>query len=582
MRSWSSQPSLARSKTAGLDERRLELELADEAVEFEHLVLPVRPAEQRQVVDDRLGQVAELAVVADGGRTVPFAQLAAVRAEHHGVMREPRHGAAEGFEEQLLASAVGEVVVAADHVGDAHLAVVDDGCEVVAGHAVGAHDDRVAEGAGADGDGSADQVVDDDVSRGNQEAHGRRLARLKPPPHLLRRQREAAAVVARRPPRRQRLAAQLLEALLRAEAAVGEAGLEQLPGRGAMPFQALALPVGPGGPADVRALVPGEAEPAQVVHDARLERRVRARSVGVVHAQDEAAARVPGEEEVVERGARRADVQGTGRARGEADSHCGVEGYRRSSNVVVSPANRSSLSPRLGMLADAIRRTARPAPAIGGASALRPAGDAVSRRRAALPRDRLHAFPHAGSQARQGGSGRHARAHGRRRTLRRCRHGRRRGGRAGVHGPHPPRRGLRRRGLGFRARLVPRERLHQRHPRADARLVLARRHRDRAAQRAQVHARRADLLGRDAAVHGAGDRSSLGHPARRTRRRRPRRPRPGAGRAGALRHIAHLQRPRRRPAGDRQRSPTGPASPSSPTRPGALTCASAPSCLWTR
>ena len=31
-----------------------------------------------------------------------------------------------------------------------------------------------------------------------------------------------------------------------------------------------------------------------------------------------------------------------------------------------------------------------------------------------------------------------------------------------------------------------------------------------------------------------------------------RRPRPGAGRQGALRHLADLQRPRRRPAGDRQ------------------------------
>ena len=42
-------------------------------------------------------------------------------------------------------------------------------------------------GVGADDDGPADQVVDDDVARGHLEAHGRRLAGGEPAPHLVRR-----------------------------------------------------------------------------------------------------------------------------------------------------------------------------------------------------------------------------------------------------------------------------------------------------------------------------------------------------------------------------------------------------------
>ena len=190
------------------------------------------------------------------------------------MVRPGRHGTAERLEQKLLAGGVGQVVVAADDVRDAHVPVVDDGGEVVAGDAVGADDDGVAERVRADDDPPADQVVDDDLPRGHLEAHGGRLARVQPAPHLLGRQREAAAVVARRAPGGERLAAQLLEALLGAEAAVGEPRREQLVGRGAVPLEPFALPVRAEGTSGVRPLVPLEAEPAQVGHDGALERGV--------------------------------------------------------------------------------------------------------------------------------------------------------------------------------------------------------------------------------------------------------------------------------------------------------------------
>jgi len=68
------------------------------------------------------------------------------------------------------------MVVAADDVRDTHVTIVDDRREVVAGDAVGAHDDEVAHGVAADDDGTTDEVVDDDVAMRDAEAQSRRLA----------------------------------------------------------------------------------------------------------------------------------------------------------------------------------------------------------------------------------------------------------------------------------------------------------------------------------------------------------------------------------------------------------------------
>ena len=82
----------------------LELEVGDQAVHAEHLVLAVRPAEQREVVHHRLGQVTELAVVAHRRGAVALAELAAVGAEHHRVVGEGGHRCAKGAEQQQPAA----------------------------------------------------------------------------------------------------------------------------------------------------------------------------------------------------------------------------------------------------------------------------------------------------------------------------------------------------------------------------------------------------------------------------------------------------------------------------------------------
>ena len=68
---------------------------------------------------------------------------------------------AERVVEDLLAGGVGQVVVAADDVGDAHVVVVDDHGEHVGRRAVGAQDDEIVEVAVGEGDAALDPVLDD-------------------------------------------------------------------------------------------------------------------------------------------------------------------------------------------------------------------------------------------------------------------------------------------------------------------------------------------------------------------------------------------------------------------------------------
>ena len=186
--------------------------------------------------------------------------------------------------------------------------VVDDRGEVVAGHAVGAHDDEVAEGVRADHDRPADQVVDDDVPRRHLEAQAAgspaSAARTSSGRQARGSAGRSAACVPRPAPR-----AQLARGAPRSRSS-GRRVPPRAVSSAAARCRRAARSAGTGRrPADVRTLVPLEPQPAQVGEDGRLVRLVRARRVGVVDAQDEAAAVVAGEEPVEERGARRADVQ---------------------------------------------------------------------------------------------------------------------------------------------------------------------------------------------------------------------------------------------------------------------------------
>ena len=309
-------------------------------------------------------------------------------------------------------------------------------------------------------------------------------------------------------------------------------------------------------------------------------------------------------EEVEQCRARRADVQRARRARRETYSYPWLKTYGYSSESSIPLQIGFSLSSGCAPG----RAGARATRALGGRPsraryARAPADPPSARprahhREARVPHDQhetpyldatlryrrggLHAVPHPRAQDRQGRARRAPRASRRRVPAGRCRDGRRRGGHAGVHAPHPPRGGLRRRGLGRRPLLVPRQWVHERHPRAGAHALRPRRRGDHPAQRPQVAARRPHLLRGDARLPGAGGRRAVGHPAHRERRGRAAGSRraPGGQGGSSSPHRRTTASAATLPKWPRPHTPRG--CPSSPTRRGGRTCASAPNCPWTR
>ena len=123
-----------------------DLELADDLFDRQHfLAVGWRPAEQAEVVTDGGGQVAALLVFLNQGALIAFRHLArAVGLEDERNVTVPRRGGAEGLEKLEVFRGVGEVVLAADHVRDLHLDVVDDVDEVEDWFAIGAENHEVA------------------------------------------------------------------------------------------------------------------------------------------------------------------------------------------------------------------------------------------------------------------------------------------------------------------------------------------------------------------------------------------------------------------------------------------------------
>ena len=101
------------------------------------------PAEQRQVVHQRLGQVALAAELLHRRRAVPLRELAAARREDQRHVRELRRVPAERLVELDVDRRGRDPLVAAHDVGDLHVVIVDHVAEVVGREAVRLEQDQV-------------------------------------------------------------------------------------------------------------------------------------------------------------------------------------------------------------------------------------------------------------------------------------------------------------------------------------------------------------------------------------------------------------------------------------------------------
>ncbi len=246
-------------------------------------------------------------------------------------MREARGGRPERLVDQQLLGRVRDVIVAADHVGDAHVHVVGHHAQVIGGLAVRAEQHEVFELRGVEADLAVHGVGERDGALvGHAEADGAWRAGRFTASYLFGRQLERGvrAGVGRR------LAAfggvaQRARLLGRAVVEVGVAAAHELLGNLAVTVVPLRLEVRSVGPAHIRPFVPGQPEPAEPVEDARHHLVRGALGVGVLDPQDERAAMPTREQPIEQRGTRAAHVQVAGGGWGETDTHGGHDNDTR-------------------------------------------------------------------------------------------------------------------------------------------------------------------------------------------------------------------------------------------------------------
>jgi hypothetical protein len=262
---------------------------------------------------------------------VPLRQLGPVGPVDQRNVGEHRRLPAAGLVEHRLPEGVGQVVVAADDVGDAHVVIVDHHRQHVGWGTVGAEQDEIVELLVGDGHLALDGVVDGHAARrlGRLDADhrlhaGRGLGRVAIAP---------AAVVAHRPALRLGAGAHLLQLLGGAVAAVRLAGGQQLARHLGVTVDSLRL--------EHRIAVPVEPEPAQAVDDGVNGGLGGPCAVGVLDAQQEPPAVMAGEQPVEIGGARAANVQEAGRRRRKTgdDGHRAACWCFRSSGADVARAS---------------------------------------------------------------------------------------------------------------------------------------------------------------------------------------------------------------------------------------------------
>ena len=120
----------------------------------------MRPAEPDQVVAHGRGEVAHRPIGINAKRAVALGEFCAVRSVDERDVGHHRHRPAERLVDLLLARAVGEMVVAADDMGDAHVMVVDYDREHVSRRAVRAQQHEVVEVFVLPGDAALHLILD--------------------------------------------------------------------------------------------------------------------------------------------------------------------------------------------------------------------------------------------------------------------------------------------------------------------------------------------------------------------------------------------------------------------------------------
>ena len=279
-------------------------------VQRENLLLALGcPAQQQQIVQHGGGQIALGHQILITGVAVALAQLV-LRVLHNGrAVDVDRLLPAEGVIQQVVLRGGGQVLAAADDVGNAHQVVIHNVGKVVGRHTIGLDQNLVIQLLDIDLDVAVDHIVKPGhAGLGNLLADDIRLTRSQLGGDFLGGQIAAVAVIVGHFAGGALCLVHFVQALLGAEAVVGFALCHQLLGILLEHTHALALHVGADRAAHIGALVPGQASGLQRAVDDIGSALNKTALVGILNAQDEGAAVVAGLQIGVQRGAQVAHV----------------------------------------------------------------------------------------------------------------------------------------------------------------------------------------------------------------------------------------------------------------------------------
>ena len=224
-------------------------------------------------------------------------------------MRKLRDRRAQRLKNLDLSSGVGDMVFAAHHMTDRHVDIISHRRQGVEKRAILAHQHRIGHGGGVNFDRAAHQVCPAHLAARQLEAPVR-LAALTFPFRLVRRL-QRSAIVDRRQLARSQQRTLPLQLTFGLKAGIDAARRLELIESHAVLGHAVDLAVG---------AVMRQPQPLQVAINRLLEFLGRSRRIGIVDAQQKAAAMFLGEQPVQQRGAGIADMQQACGRRREADS----------------------------------------------------------------------------------------------------------------------------------------------------------------------------------------------------------------------------------------------------------------------
>ena len=246
------------------------------------------PAQQQQIVQHSGRQVAFGHQVLIAGVAIALGQLILGVLHNRRAVDVDGLFPAESLVQQVVLGGGGQILAAADDVGNAHQVVIHHVGEVVGGHAVGLNQNLVVQFLDVDLDMAVDHIVETGhAGFGDLLADDVRLTGGQLGVDLLLSQVAAVAVVVGHLTGGALGLVHLVQAVLGAEAVVSLAFLDELLGILFEHAHALALHIGADGAADVGAFVPGQAGGAQRAIDDVGSALDQAALVGILDTQNE-------------------------------------------------------------------------------------------------------------------------------------------------------------------------------------------------------------------------------------------------------------------------------------------------------